>query len=83
MKYCCTETERVGTCYHEFQKGRFDGTFWHKDSLLISDDNLFELHLGDIFKSVVKTYDEYGETEITQEEWNEIYGKACELGGEI
>lgn len=83
MKYCCTETERIGTCYHEFQRGKFDGSFWHEDSLFISDDNLYDLHLAPIFKSVVNSYDECGETEITQEQWNEIYIKASEIGGEI
>ena len=24
MKYCCTELERKGTCYHEFKKGMFN-----------------------------------------------------------
>lgn len=33
MKYCCTELDRKGTCYHEFQKGKFKGSFWKEDSL--------------------------------------------------
>ncbi|WP_035790501.1 hypothetical protein [Clostridium beijerinckii] len=53
MKYCCTESNRKGTCYHEFRKGKFTGSFWNEDSLLIHDDNLYSLHLADIFRSVV------------------------------
>lgn len=83
LKYCCSESERIGTYYHEFQKGRFNGTFWDKDSLLISDDNLYNLNLAAVFKNVVPSYDECGETEITQEQWNKIYIKASEIGGEI
>ncbi|WP_017212420.1 hypothetical protein [Clostridium beijerinckii] len=33
--------------------GRFTGSFWNEDSLLIHDDNLYSLHLADIFRSVV------------------------------
>lgn len=83
MKYCCTESKRIGTCYHEFQRGKFDGSFWHKDSLLLSDDNLYNLNLAAIFKSVIDSYDECGETEITQKQWDKIYIKASEMGGEI
>ena len=44
MKYFCTEDKRVGTCYHEFQKGKWDEhTFWKEDSLLLSDDVLVDL----------------------------------------
>lgn len=55
MKYCCTESDRKGTCYHEFKKGKFSG-FWKEDSILIHDYNLSILHLADIFYSVVATY---------------------------
>lgn len=83
MKYCCTESERKGTCYHEFQKGKFSGSFWNEDSLLIHDDNLYILHLADIFRSVVPTYNIYGETEIVKEQWDEIYNIVSASDGEI
>ena len=41
MKYCITAAERCGTCYHEFQRGKFGKFFWNKtqfweeDSLLL------------------------------------------------
>ncbi|WP_253287444.1 hypothetical protein [Clostridium bornimense] len=62
MKYCCTELERKGTCYHEFQKGKFNDFFGEKDSLLIHDDIFYILNLADLFYSVVTSYDESGET---------------------
>lgn len=82
MKYCCTEAEREGTCYHEFQKGKFHNMFWERDSLLLHDDNFRRLHLGELFKSVIPAYSEYGITEVNTVQWNEIYNKASELGGE-
>ncbi|AGF57241.1 plasmid rolling circle replication initiator protein Rep [Clostridium saccharoperbutylacetonicum] len=83
MKYCCTESDRKGTCYHEFQKGKFKGSFWKEDSLLMHDDNLYNLHLEDLFLSVVSSYDACGETEIDQEQWKEIYRRGLEIDGEI
>ena len=83
MKYCCTESDRKDTCYHEFKKGKFNGSFWKEDSLLIHDDNLYILHLADIFRNVVPSYNEYGETEIIKEQWNEIYRRVSEIDGEI
>ncbi|CDM69838.1 hypothetical protein CM240_2721 [Clostridium bornimense] len=58
MKYCCTELDRKSTCYHEFQKGKFNDSFWEKDSLLIHDDTFYVLNLADLFYSVVPSYDE-------------------------
>lgn len=83
MKYCCTESERKSTCYHEFQKGKFSGSFWNEDSLLIHDDNLYILHLADLFRSVVPTYNIYGDTEIAKEQWDEIYNRVLASDGEI
>ena len=83
MKYCCTELERKGTCYHEFQKGKFNDSFWEKDSLLIHDDIFYILNLADLFYSVVPSYDESGETEITLNQWSEICLRASEIGGEV
>lgn len=83
MKYCCTESDRKGTCYHEFQKGKFNGSFWDKDSILIDDDILNDLHLAELFHSVIPSYDECGQTEVSQEQWHEIYLKASKIGGEV
>ena len=34
MRFFCVESERKGTCYHEFQKGKWDEkTVWKADSL--------------------------------------------------
>lgn len=84
MKYFCTETERKGTCYHEFQKGKWDGiTFWRNDSLLLHDDICWELKLGKLLGKVIPEYDTYGNTEVTKEVWAEICERAEAIGGEV
>ena len=51
MKFFCTELERKGTCYHEFQKGKWDGkTFWKTDSLLLHDNIMCEVKLHKLFR---------------------------------
>lgn len=82
MKYCCTETERKGTCYQQFKKGKFDDTFWSEDSLLLYDDYVDELHLYELLIKVVPNYDRYGITEVNKEEWEKIFLVAEEIGGE-
>ncbi len=82
-KYFCTETERQGTCYHEFQKGKWDEhTFWKEDSLLIHGDMHLELKLYGLFKQALPKYDAYGDVEVNKEQWQAIYAMAQEIGGE-
>ena len=58
MKYFCYVSDRVGTCYHEFYKGKWDGkTFWKSDSILLHDDTLEELQLYKAFTAVLPDYD--------------------------
>lgn len=84
MKYFCTENERIGTCYHEFQKGKFEKMeFWKMDSLLIHDDVHCALGLGTLIESVIKDYDHFSHTEVTKEQWKMIYDKAIASGGEL
>lgn len=74
MKYFVRNSEKVGTCYHEFYKGHWDEeTFWKEDSLLLHDDVLYENKgfVAAIIK-VIPTYDLYGETEISIDEWRRI-----------
>ena len=74
MKYFISESERKGTIYHEFYKGKWDGkTFWKSDSILLSDDILNDADgFVDAILEVVFCYDPFGETEITLDEWNKI-----------
>lgn len=70
MKYF--DYQRNGSCYHEFYKGKWDGhTFWKSDSIFIDDDYLFDGFIDAIIE-IIPTYDPFGETEISVEQWNEI-----------
>ena len=48
MKYFINEEKRKasgGTCYFEFQKGKFKNKFWMKDSICLYADLFDELDL--------------------------------------
>ncbi len=84
MKYFCKDNERVGTCYHEFQKGKFNGTdFWKADSICIHDDIHCRIKLGELIKSVVSEYSPTDETGINREQWQMICQKANQSGNEL
>ena len=74
MKHFVTNSERQGTCYHEFYKGKWDEkTFWKDDSICLHDDVLWECAgFEEAIRSVIPKYDPFGETEITQQQWREI-----------
>lgn len=84
MKFFCTASERIGTCYYEFQKGRWDGhTFWKEDSLLLHDDVYMKLGLDKLFKKAISVYDAYAHTEVNKDQWQKVCEIAGELGGEV
>ena len=74
MNFFISESERKGTIYYEFYKGKWDGkTFWKSDSILLSDDILCDADgFVDAILEVVPCYDPFGETEINFDEWNKI-----------
>ncbi len=81
LQYFCRESERKGTCYHEFQKGKWDEhTFWKTDSLLLSDEVLVELKLSRLFKKAIEEYDAYGPVRVTKEQWAAV-SKLSETAG--
>ena len=71
-KYFITESERKGTCYFEFQKGEFDGTFWLEDSLLLEADIFDELGLCNYFELAVPDFYYYGPNRISREQWKQL-----------
>ena len=84
MKYFCNNNERVDTCYHEFQKGKFNGTdFWKTDSICIHDDIHCKIKLGELLKAVIPEYSPTGDTLVNREQWQMICRKAYESGGEL
>lgn len=89
MKYFLNEVERKAsnsTCYHEFFKGEWDENacvFWSDDSLNIHDDFMISLGLDSLIHSIVDDYDPFGETKISKEQWEKIYARAEEIGGNL
>jgi hypothetical protein len=83
MKYFCTVSNRVGTCYHEFYKGKWDGkTFWKSDSILLHDDTCNELEICKAFAAVILDYDPYGVTDVNQSQWKDILNYSLQLATE-
>lgn len=84
MRFFGVESERKGTCYHEFQKGKWDEkTVWKADSLLLDDDVLEELKLYELFQVANSNYNYYGVTQIAKDEWKLIRNVANMRGGNI
>ena len=74
MEYFIHVSERKGTIYYEFYKGKWDGkTFWKSDSILLSDDILNDANgFVDAIIEVIPTYDCFGETRISIDDWYKI-----------
>ena len=75
MQFFIDEKQRKSshsTCYLEFQKGHFSGEFWLDDSINISGDLWDRYHLSGTFTSVIKGFDYYGITEVTQKQWEKV-----------
>ena len=68
------DSERKGSCYHEFYKGQWDNkTFWKEDSISLHDDILFECpDFVDSILDIIPNYDYFGETEISYVQWKQI-----------
>lgn len=77
MKYFTVNSERKGTCYREFYKGKWDGaTFWKEDSIFLHDDILYSCSgFANVLTLIIPRYDPYGETEVSAADWEKI-GKA-------
>ena len=81
MKYFLNATERKsqgGTCYFEFQKGKFKNKFWLKNSVYIHDDVLDSLELGLLFSNSIDNFDYFGLTKVNAKEWDTIVKNSAE-----
>lgn len=78
MKYFISNDQRIGSCYHEFYKGKWDEhTFWKNDSIFLHDDVMTGGFVEAIIE-VVPTYDPFGKTEISVLEWQKIGKRVLE-----
>ena len=82
MKYFVNEKERKasgGSCYFEFQKGKYRNKYWLKDSICLHADLFDELLLFRLFANSLGTFDYYGPTNvINKEQWYIIVEKSKE-----
>ena len=72
------EKDRQGTAYFELQKGKYDGTFWKKDSLLIHCDDFDRTGIGRVLRET-SDFDYYGITEIDREIWEDFSAKRMNI----
>lgn len=77
--YCLTNAQRSGTCYFEFQRGRFQGVYWKDTSIYLDADDFDRLQLYKIFPP---EFQYYGETVITASQWRQVCLNAQAIGGE-
>ena len=73
MRFFVKNSEREGTCYHEFYSGEWDGkSFWKEDSLYLHDDVLDKnVSFENVLRKVI-SFDPLGETKVSKENWEEI-----------
>lgn len=83
MEYCCFNNQRTGTCYFEYQKGKFEDNFWLDSSIYLHADLFDKLNLYQIFVKAVPEFAYYGITEIDREKWNLLIVTANQIGGSI
>lgn len=83
MSYCCSNNQRTGSCYFEFQKGKFSGKYWLDSSICLCADIFDSLNLYQVFAKTVPEFDYYGITEIDSENWSQIKSSADMMGGAV
>lgn len=83
MKYCCSNNQRTGSCYFEFQIGKFRGLNWRDDSLCLHEEDFDRLNLHQVFAEAMPEFSYFGITEIDREKWGQIILTAHGIGGAV
>ena len=81
MNYFLDEVQRKatgGTCFFEFQKGKFKNKFWLKDSLYLHSDTFDSLMLYELFSKSIEEFCYYAPNEVNNEQWNSLVEKSKE-----
>ena len=79
IKYFLNEGQRKvtgGTCYFEFQKGKFRNKFWLKDSLCLHADIFDSLTLNELFSDAIEDFCYYAPNEVSKEQWENLVAKS-------
>jgi hypothetical protein len=72
-----------GTCYFEFQRGRYRGKHWLERSIYIHMDQFDDLHLFELFSKSLSHFDYFGLTEVTPVQYEKLKSLALSQGGAI
>lgn len=73
---------RGGTCYFEFQRGRFRGKHWLERSVFLHIDQFDRLKLPELFSEVLSQFNYCGVTEVRPTQYEALKALAMARGGE-
>ena len=73
---------RGGTCYFEFQRGRFRGNHWLERSVFLDAECFDYLKLHEIFQEALPHFDYYYVTEVNPSQYEALKALAMARGGE-
>lgn len=73
---------RGGTCYFEFQRGRFRGKHWLEQSVFLDADRFDYMKLYEIFREALPHFDYFYVTEVTPAQYEALKALAMDRGGE-
>ena len=73
---------RGGTCYFEFQRGRFRGKHWLDRSVYLDAELFDHLHLFSLFQEALPHFNYYYVTEVSPAQYEKLKSLALARGGE-
>ena len=76
MRYFIPASERQGSCYFEFQPGRWRGRCWLPGSILLADERWEALRLTELFGGVLPEFDYFGVTPVSPGQWERIAARS-------
>ena len=71
-----------GTCYFEFQRGRFQGRHWLERSVYTHMDQFDRMGLPELFSEALPHFDYCGLTEVTPAQYEKLNALAMDRRGE-
>lgn len=83
MDYICRNHERVGTCYHEFVSGEWDGVNFWDDGSLFMHDEIFDAfpEFLKLWMQAVPEFESCGINRIDLRQWKTLREAARVRGG--
>ncbi len=72
MKYFVLPKNLTGTCYHEFQTGKYKNLHFDKTSIYLPERIMDEYKFGEFLSRVVPKYNYFGPSIVTKDVWEKI-----------